>query len=274
MPVAGTAARAPFASAKLELEAAAKWARARLEEGKTRIGVVVPDLGKRRAEVVRVFSRVMQPGYNLPASRTARCRSTSRSAARSPPIRWSTPRSRCSQLSQQSRSISHDASASIRSPFIGGAEQRARRSARTLDVRVRRDADATISLAEADRACRAAPLLRQRLEKVFAVREDGRRSRPAEWARHFSAVLDAAGFPGERALDSDEFQTRAKWHEMLGELAQARARCRRMSLFRRRSAPLRQLCADTLFQPEIARRADPDPRRVRVRRACASTACG
>src|SRR3954471_15073172 len=58
-PVAGTAARAPFACAKHELEAAANWARARLEEGKKRIGVVVPDLGRRRAEVVRVFSRVM-----------------------------------------------------------------------------------------------------------------------------------------------------------------------------------------------------------------------
>jgi len=32
-------------------------------------------------------------------------------------------------------------------------------------------------------------------------------------------VLEAAGFPGERSLDSDEFQTQAKWHEALGELA-------------------------------------------------------
>jgi hypothetical protein len=58
-PITSLAARAPFPSAKLELEAAAKWARARLEEGKPRIGVVVPDLGQRRQEVVRVFTRVM-----------------------------------------------------------------------------------------------------------------------------------------------------------------------------------------------------------------------
>jgi hypothetical protein len=32
-------------------------------------------------------------------------------------------------------------------------------------------------------------------------------------------VLKAAGFPGERALDSDEFQAQAKWHEALGELS-------------------------------------------------------
>ena len=65
-PITGTAVRAAFPTAKHELEAAAKWARARLEEGKQRIGVVVPDLGQRRQEVVRIFSRVMDPGYNLP----------------------------------------------------------------------------------------------------------------------------------------------------------------------------------------------------------------
>src|SRR5580765_3229657 len=66
-PIDGRVVRASFPSAKHELEAAAKWARARLEAGAKRIGVVVPELGQRRAEVVRVFSRVMQPGYNLPA---------------------------------------------------------------------------------------------------------------------------------------------------------------------------------------------------------------
>jgi hypothetical protein len=44
---------------RAELEHAARWARARLEaagEGRTpRIAVVVPELGKRRREVQRVF---------------------------------------------------------------------------------------------------------------------------------------------------------------------------------------------------------------------------
>ena len=65
-PLQGSVLRTSFASAKLELESAAAWARARLEQGSTRIGVVVPELQQRREEVVRVFSRVMQPGYNLP----------------------------------------------------------------------------------------------------------------------------------------------------------------------------------------------------------------
>src|SRR5205807_579481 len=130
-PRSATVSRAAFDSAMNEIEAAARWARARLEAGGKRIGVVIPSLQEDRKEVARVFSRVMRPG--------------------------------------------------------GGQT----------------------------------PLLRALLDKLYALRETGLFSQktPAEWARHFSSVLEAAGFPGERALDSDEFQTQAKWHEALGELS-------------------------------------------------------
>ncbi|MGH8708384.1 MAG: hypothetical protein ACREVD_10045, partial [Burkholderiales bacterium] len=62
----GKAARRVFPAARDELEAAAAWARARLEAGAKRIGVVVPELSLRRREVLRVFSRVMRPDHNLP----------------------------------------------------------------------------------------------------------------------------------------------------------------------------------------------------------------
>src|SRR5258708_26411837 len=76
-----------------------------------------------------------------------------------------------------------------------------------------------------------------------------RPSSASECARNFSAVLDAAGFPGERPLDSDEFQTRAKWHEVLGELSKLERISESMS-FGAAFATLRRLCAETLFQPE------------------------
>ena len=38
--------------------------------GSLEFGVVVPELGKRRREVVRVFSRVLRPGFNLPTRST------------------------------------------------------------------------------------------------------------------------------------------------------------------------------------------------------------
>jgi len=62
-------------------------------------------------------------------------------------------------------------------------------------------------------------------------------------------VLDAAGFPGERALDSDEFQAQAKWHEALGELSRL-DRVSEEIPFSAAFRIVRKLCADTLFQPE------------------------
>ena len=63
------AMKTSFALPSEELESAARWARARLEQGvargkPVRIGVVVPDLKLRRREVARVFRRVM--GSPLP----------------------------------------------------------------------------------------------------------------------------------------------------------------------------------------------------------------
>src|SRR5256885_5793983 len=55
LPVEGCAVRASFPPAKHELEAAAEWARGRLEAGAKRIGAVGPHPGHRRAEVVPVF---------------------------------------------------------------------------------------------------------------------------------------------------------------------------------------------------------------------------
>jgi len=65
----------------------------------------------------------------------------------------------------------------------------------------------------------------------------------------FSAVLGAAGFPGERPLDSVEFQAQAKWHEALGELARL-DRISQPLPFNEAFQILKRICADTLFQPE------------------------
>ena len=249
-PVAGRSVRATLPSAKHELEAAAKWARARLEAGAKRIGVVVPDLGQRRAEVVRTFSRVMDPGYNLPAhlSKAGKAPLPFNVSLGRPLAAYPLVEAALTALELAFAPIDFSrASHLIRSPYLGGADSElAKRAA--FDVRLRRDADDTISLAKLVAAAEPAPLLRKRLETVFAAAKPGADS-PAEWARRFSALLEAAGFPGERALDSEEFQTRVKWHEMLGELAKLERIAGRLS-FGAALAALKRLCADTLFQSE------------------------
>ncbi len=59
----------------------------------------------------------------------------------------------------------------------------------------------------------------------------------------------AAGFPGERTLDTDEFQARAGFEEQLGEFARLGALPGKISA-REALRQLRRICADALFQPE------------------------
>ncbi|MGQ0577703.1 MAG: PD-(D/E)XK nuclease family protein [Betaproteobacteria bacterium] len=243
------AGRIAFPSAREELEAAASWARAKLEESAKRIGVVVPDLGQRRKEVARVFARIMQPGRNLPgAERKALPFNISLGA---PLANYPIAHAALSILELVSGEIPFEqASKLIRSPFLAGAGPELSVRAR-LDADLRKRAPARLTLGKLVALIDGAPALRQKLKALVAVvREQpaGERS-PHEWGRHFTALLEAAGFPGERGLDSDEFQTRAKFNEMLAEFAKLERVAPKMS-FAQALARLWRLCTDTLFQPE------------------------
>src|SRR5260221_4866612 len=265
----GSSTRISFSSRKEELEKAAAWARARLEDrgqapishsgsGDTgdrslspifpRIGVVVPDLELRRAEVVRVFSRTLQPGYNLPGA--AKAPMPFNVSLGLPLDRYPVVALALRVLEFTNEEIAFEkASELIRSPFIGGAEKELAARAK-LDVRLRRKLGASVSLAKLIANIEGAPQLRGLLEKLFRSREENSSPKtPSEWARHFSALLDAAGFPGERGLDSEEFQARAKLHEVLGELSRLERVSAKISFLQALST-LKRLCAETLFQPE------------------------
>ena len=243
--------RAAFASAREELEAVAGWARAKLEAGAKRIGVVVPELGPRRKEVARVFARIMDPAHNLPgAERKALPFNISLGA---PLADYPLAHAALSLLELACGEIPFEqVSKLVRSPFLAGAETEMAERAR-LDAGLRKQAPARVTLGKLVALINGAPMLRERLEGLFTlVREqpDGQRS-PHEWARHFSVLLKTAGFPGERGLDSDEFQTEAKFNETLAEFAKLERVAPAMSLAQV-LVRLRRLCADTLFQPETA----------------------
>jgi probable DNA repair protein len=245
-PIAGSSAKCSFPTAARELEAAAQWARTRLEQGRKRIGVVMPDLQKRRSEVVRVFSRVLQPGYNLPAAKQAPM--PFNVSLGLPLSAYPLVDAALSLIALSHGEVDFPvASQLIRSPFLGGAETEVSRRA-ILDARLRRDAEATLTLPKLIAQLEKSSQLRAYLEKAFEISRSTPDS-PGDWARHFSALLDAAGFPGERALDSAEFQTRAKLHEALGELTRLERIAPRFS-FADALSFLRRHCDATLFQPE------------------------
>jgi probable DNA repair protein len=116
-----------------------------------------------------------------------------------------------------------------------------------LDAALRKAAPAKLGLGKLIGLIKGAPVLRQALEALFGTMRPGNDS-PHDWARHFSALLEAMRFPGRR-LNSDEFQTRAKFNETLAEFAKLERVAPKMS-FMQALAQLRRLCAETLFQPE------------------------
>jgi probable DNA repair protein len=239
------AARHAFPSARDELEAAAHWARARLETGARHIGVVVPELGQRRKEVLRLFARVLDPDGHLPG---AQAKPPAFNVSLGAPLAdFPLVRAALSILELAAGDIPFEqASRLVRSPFLGGGEEEMARRAR-LDALLRRSAPARIGLGKLVGLAERCPLLRQHLEALYAQPKRESAS-PHEWGRHFSALLDAAGFPG-RSLDSAEYQARAKFNDTLAELAKLERVAPTMSMGRA-LARLRGLCGETLFQPE------------------------
>ena len=229
--------RTALVSPREELESAARWTRARLEEGKQRIGVVVPGLELRRREAARVFARVM--GSALPFEL-----SIGAPLAEYPVVAFALS---LLEFTQGEKAF-EEASRILRSPFLGGAEKEFAARAR-LDARLRREAGAEISLPKLIGLVEGCPVLRLCLEKLFELKPETQS--PQQWAQHFTALLDAAGFPGERGLDSAEYQARARFNELLGEFSRLSLVC---ASFLPRDAlrQLRRLCVETLFQPEGA----------------------
>lgn len=253
-PRPASAIRAAFASPRHELQAAAQWARARLEaNASARIGVVVPDLQLRRREVARVFARAMQPSGHLPdATPTAPAAQPFNLSLGAPLADYPVVHAALAILEAGTHALEFERwSRLLRSPFLAGAEAELAARAR-LDAGLRRRLPARPTLPRLigeigqGPAC---PRLRAALEQLYAVAQKAKADTPHALAQHFTALLDAAGFPGERSADSAEFQARARFNSLLAEFSRLGAVLPRLSPAEA-LARLRRLCAETLFQPE------------------------
>lgn len=255
----GSVKRAELESPRDELEHAARWARARLEAAGSgrapRIGIVVPELAKRRREASRIFSRVLGPANPLPGQAASPLFNLSLGE---PLSAYPLVDAALALIELSSGPVEFDrASRLLRSPFIDGAEAEHSQRAR-LDAALRRLAPASLSLArlcmlvsQETRRHGAPPCTRlaASLDRLLERSRETARAPACEWARRFTRVLDAAGFPGERALDSSEYQTLGKWREVLAELAALGPVAGEWSGTEAR-ARLRAICGDTVFQPK------------------------
>jgi probable DNA repair protein len=249
--------------ARDEIGRAAAWARARLAANpEASIGIVVPDLGKQRKAMLRMFRTVLAPASMLPGAFGA-----ARPNLDPDPLPFNVSlgealtgyplvQTACLILELAGREIDFGrASLLIRSPFIAAGESEAAGRAR-LDLELRRRAEPAITL---DRlldtlagAGAHAPELAQRLRQLAGFRKSDLFAArpPSEWARAITEALKLMGFPEKgRSLDSTEYQTLKKWHEVVAEFALLDRVSAKMG-YAEAVGRLRRLAAETLFQPE------------------------
>ena len=250
----GRCVRVALTEHRDELRAAARWARTRLEaDSGARIGVVVPNLAGVRARVHRIFADTMQPDHMAAGEAEPLPFNISLGAALSD---YPLVGDALGLIALCGPGVEFGlASRLVRSPFVGGAEKEMAARAR-LDARLRERAaptvnvDSLLRLAASPRSP-AAPLLLERLGRLADQRKSGLfGTKPAsEWAKAFVVALRAAGFPGERALDSREHQALDRWHEVLGELAALDGVVGPMG-YREAHARLERLAREAIFQPQ------------------------
>ncbi|HEX4858740.1 MAG TPA: PD-(D/E)XK nuclease family protein [Usitatibacteraceae bacterium] len=265
------AVRHEFAAAQAELRACAAWARDRLERDPlARIGIVVPDLEARREQVIRQLTDALDPLARASAAgETDHVSALFNVSLGRPLADYALVRDALLVLDcTLGRPLPFlDFSALLRSPYLGGADdERLERAG--LDARLREEGTSQLTFAALRAKLVGAGSLRgvaeccpqflRLLDRVHAGVESTTRQAPAtaspqEWSRRFGAWLGAWGFPGERALDSTEFQVHAKLRDAFSALAMLEVVQPRMR-GAEALAQLRRIAADTLFQPESLNR--------------------
>lgn len=240
-----------------ELAAAAEWAGSILRSRPdASVGLVILDLEQRRLAAADALGDVLDPGQVLPGHISEpRAWNLSLGSRLSD---WPLVDAALLCLGLWLRKGSHtDLGRLLRSPYLGGGRSEAGARAQ-LDLWLRAEGVCALDLAgllrltAGDGAGRrpAVPALAARLEALAALAEDRRESRTMDdWAGVFRDVLNALGWPGDRTLESAEYQTVDKWQNLLSRFAGLTA----VSGPQKAAAALDQLvrmAAEEIFQPE------------------------
>ena len=246
---AGTAWRTLAASPDAELDTALAWARARFtQHPEARIGIVIENLASRRDEVAARAPVLLCPDRLLPGAAAAAAPFEISLGVTLASIGLVVTALDLLTLSH-SRLAAGAAAALLRSPYLPHADEawaaRARIEREWLD-----NGWGEVSLADAIAALEScAPELAARWRNGRSQLPRAPGASPRQWADSWRAWLAAAGWPGSRPLDSDEFQALEAWERLLGQFASVGAVTPWLSGASAIEL-LRALARDTIFQPQ------------------------
>ncbi|MDA8403177.1 MAG: hypothetical protein M0Z56_03135, partial [Desulfobacteraceae bacterium] len=216
--------------AEAEMAAAARWARACLEENpNSRIGILAPDLEARRPDLIRQLDDVFHPSRVLiPDDSGSRIFNISKGR---PLSEYPVARAAFLILNFSYRPLlAAETTDLLISPFIGGADSEFSGRA-LLDARIRENGEISMTICglihclkrQANRVhdnrhfCKALYQFVQKFQKEADRQNDIRRS--SEWAGIFNSLLLSMGWPGDRTLTSEEYQTVEAFKKALSQFA-------------------------------------------------------
>ncbi len=245
---------APAEDDEHELDLIAAWCRTQLEEDPgRRLLVVDAKLRQRREAYERLLSQSLTPSEWFGTGARAASNAYSIEGGRAFPefpliahvlltLRLLTGRLRFDEVVRW-----------LRQPFLDGndvlagvAIEAALRDGRKLEFSVTELG----AFLERESAGAAAAGLAARLRRAATQLSDERKS-PAEWAPRIAGALRQLGWPGVRALRSDEQQTLNRWHALLDEFAALSAWLPRVN-GAEAVAILAELAAERRFDPASA----------------------
>ena len=235
-----------------ELRAAGLWARRVLQaDASATVAIVCPGLEQNAARAARLVGEGLAPGWQYTGGRheTAVNVSYGRRLVEYPLVAvallW---------LSWACRGLpTRDVSVLLRTPFAGSAnndgQSRLEMRLRGMPDRNWRPGNLAAALRGTEQSADALDWLR-RVERVAAM--ESLRSAfesPAVWAGRIDQLLQELGWPGEKPLDTAEFQLANRWRDLLNELSRLDIVQPRIDLA---EAVLRlsSFAADTIYQPE------------------------
>ena len=195
-----------------EIEWLARWARQQLNEGKQRVACVVPQLNTCRKQLQRVFRQYCEPAsFNI---------SSGQPLMELPMIASAVAILQCLETKIPLNVFNH----LLRSPYIAAADQECASRA-MLDSQLREHAEAELSLRQCCRLIadsqliKTVPVLWQQLTKLCELQLP-RQAQPSQWAMVFTNTLQLMGWPGDVALNSEEYQCLQHWQEILTTFTQ------------------------------------------------------
>lgn len=240
-----------------EIRTMARWAKATYEKLEKKrpyqIGCVIPRLDKLRDSVLQIFSEIFtdKETFTLDHTLLPFNISAGKSLLTFPIVKTAIELLKLTQSNIALETINFI----LRSPFLGEAEQEKLKRSH-FENRLKNANITAISiknLIKPDSSyhfATACPALAKRVRKYLDYFLTLKKKLSInEWAKHFIELLKLLGWPGERSLNSQEYQITQRWLDLLLEFSNLDNILEPQN-FSEAIEWLTQLSATTIFQPQ------------------------